>query len=174
MKSSKKQKTVLDSSSSYNKKAGTTSNYSVNNSSCSNSDSCETDHHELPGEACTDDEHGRDGKAAAADENLNGICTPNNSCSNNNSSENNNSNLSARHYHRSKSPRLRWTPDLHHLFVQVVDLLGGEQSKRNNRKEGRGGLCLSLSQLFPQFRIQFISQSLIQHITFNIVLIKLL
>ena len=127
MKVRKKQKTLLDTTS-YSK-TGTTSNYSVNNSSCSSSDSCETDHHhELPGELCADDHHD-DGpalhiKGAADDDHHNyGICTPNS----NNGSENN-SNLSARHYHRSKSPRLRWTPDLHHLFVQVVDLLGGEQS----------------------------------------------
>ena len=139
MKSSKKQKTLLDTTS-YNK-TGITSNYSVNNSSCSNSDSCETDHHhELPGESCTDDHHD-DGppphiKGATDDHHHNGICTPNS-----NSSENN-SNLSARHYHRSKSPRLRWTPDLHHLFVQVVDLLGGEQSKRKGR-------CPCIAKLVP-------------------------
>lgn len=33
----------------------------------------------------------------------------------------------ARPYVRSKQPRLRWTPDLHHLFVHVVERLGGQQ-----------------------------------------------
>ncbi|KAF9683362.1 hypothetical protein SADUNF_Sadunf04G0005600 [Salix dunnii] len=31
-----------------------------------------------------------------------------------------------RPYVRSKMPRLRWTPDLHHCFVHAVDSLGGE------------------------------------------------
>ncbi|PQQ02972.1 putative transcription factor KAN4 [Prunus yedoensis var. nudiflora] len=32
-----------------------------------------------------------------------------------------------RPYVRSKMPRLRWTPDLHHCFVHAVERLGGEQ-----------------------------------------------
>ncbi|VVA21568.1 PREDICTED: putative [Prunus dulcis] len=32
-----------------------------------------------------------------------------------------------RPYARSKMPRLRWTPDLHHCFVHAVERLGGEQ-----------------------------------------------
>ncbi|KAH0970038.1 hypothetical protein GBA52_022194 [Prunus armeniaca] len=32
-----------------------------------------------------------------------------------------------RPYVRSKLPRLRWTPDLHHCFVHAVERLGGEQ-----------------------------------------------
>ncbi|KAF7840615.1 protein PHOSPHATE STARVATION RESPONSE 1-like [Senna tora] len=31
-----------------------------------------------------------------------------------------------RPYVRSKTPRLRWTPDLHHCFVHAVQRLGGE------------------------------------------------
>ncbi|OMO64821.1 hypothetical protein COLO4_31794 [Corchorus olitorius] len=31
-----------------------------------------------------------------------------------------------RPYVRSKMPRLRWTPDLHHCFVHAVERLGGE------------------------------------------------
>ncbi|KAK6917275.1 SANT/Myb domain [Dillenia turbinata] len=31
-----------------------------------------------------------------------------------------------RPYIRSKMPRLRWTPDLHHCFVHAVERLGGE------------------------------------------------
>jgi len=34
-----------------------------------------------------------------------------------------------RHYVRSKMPRLRWTPELHHSFLHAVDRLGGLESK---------------------------------------------
>lgn len=34
-----------------------------------------------------------------------------------------------RQYVRSKMPRLRWTPDLHHSFVHAVERLGGQESK---------------------------------------------
>lgn len=34
-----------------------------------------------------------------------------------------------RQYVRSKMPRLRWTPDLHHCFVVAVDRLGGQDSE---------------------------------------------
>lgn len=33
-----------------------------------------------------------------------------------------------RQYVRSKMPRLRWTPDLHHSFVHAVEKLGGQDS----------------------------------------------
>lgn len=33
---------------------------------------------------------------------------------------------SVRQYVRSKNPRLRWTPDLHHCFVRAVERLGGQ------------------------------------------------
>ena len=36
---------------------------------------------------------------------------------------------SVRPYNRSKTPRLRWTPDLHLCFVQAVERLGGQESK---------------------------------------------
>ncbi|KAK8995986.1 hypothetical protein V6N11_076237 [Hibiscus sabdariffa] len=32
----------------------------------------------------------------------------------------------ARQYNKSEVPRLRWTPELHHHFVQAVDHLGGK------------------------------------------------
>ncbi|PIN13298.1 hypothetical protein CDL12_14083 [Handroanthus impetiginosus] len=32
-----------------------------------------------------------------------------------------------RQYVRSKVPRLRWTPDLHHCFVHAIERLGGQQ-----------------------------------------------
>ncbi|XP_007048942.2 PREDICTED: putative Myb family transcription factor At1g14600 isoform X2 [Theobroma cacao] len=31
-----------------------------------------------------------------------------------------------RSYNKSDLPRLRWTPELHHQFVQAVDCLGGK------------------------------------------------
>lgn len=36
---------------------------------------------------------------------------------------------SVRQYNRSKTPRLRWTPDLHLSFVHAVERLGGQDSK---------------------------------------------
>lgn len=43
---------------------------------------------------------------------------------------NNNKGVSShvRPYVRSKLPRLRWTPDLHHRFVHAVERLGGQES----------------------------------------------
>nr|CAD1835240.1 unnamed protein product [Ananas comosus var. bracteatus] len=35
-------------------------------------------------------------------------------------------NGAVRPYIRSKVPRLRWTPDLHHSFVQAIENLGGQ------------------------------------------------
>ncbi|KAK1312593.1 putative Myb family transcription factor [Acorus calamus] len=34
--------------------------------------------------------------------------------------------MSVRQYIRSKTPRLRWTPDLHHRFVNAIERLGGQ------------------------------------------------
>ena len=34
-----------------------------------------------------------------------------------------------RQYVRSKMPRLRWTPELHHTFVNAIERLGGQESK---------------------------------------------
>lgn len=39
---------------------------------------------------------------------------------------------SVRQYVRSKTPRLRWTPDLHLCFVHAVERLGGQDSKSIN------------------------------------------
>lgn len=38
-------------------------------------------------------------------------------------------NGAVRQYIRSKVPRLRWTPDLHHCFVHAIERLGGQDSK---------------------------------------------
>lgn len=35
-------------------------------------------------------------------------------------------------YVRSKTPRLRWTPDLHRRFLQAVERLGGLESEIQN------------------------------------------
>ncbi|KAG6507236.1 hypothetical protein ZIOFF_032578 [Zingiber officinale] len=35
-------------------------------------------------------------------------------------------NGAVRQYTRSKLPRLKWTPDLHHLFVNAIQRLGGQ------------------------------------------------
>lgn len=37
-------------------------------------------------------------------------------------------NGAVRQYIRSKVPRLRWTPDLHHCFVHAIERLGGQDS----------------------------------------------
>lgn len=44
---------------------------------------------------------------------------------------------SARPYVRSKMPRLRWTHDLHLLFEQAVERLGGQESEIRNRLIGK-------------------------------------
>ena len=37
-------------------------------------------------------------------------------------------NGAVRQYIRSKVPRLRWTPELHHCFVHAIERLGGHKS----------------------------------------------
>ncbi|XP_074366790.1 uncharacterized protein LOC141707495 [Apium graveolens] len=49
------------------------------------------------------------------------------SSSNSTIEENENKSLSVRPYVRSKTPRLRWTHDLHLRFVQAVQRLGGQE-----------------------------------------------
>lgn len=51
-----------------------------------------------------------------------------------------------RQYNRSKVPRLRWTPDLHHCFVHAIHKLGGQDKatpKRVLQLMGVGGLTVS-------------------------------
>ncbi|KAI3829991.1 hypothetical protein L1987_04123 [Smallanthus sonchifolius] len=38
-----------------------------------------------------------------------------------------NTSTGVRQYVRSKMPRLRWTPELHHIFVRAVERLGGQE-----------------------------------------------
>ncbi|KAG6757571.1 hypothetical protein POTOM_037887 [Populus tomentosa] len=47
-----------------------------------------------------------------------------------------------RQYVRSKVPRLRWTPELHHCFVHAIERLGGQDS-------AYGDYVLFVSCLFP-------------------------
>lgn len=62
-------------------------------------------------------------------ENINSKATDGGSSSNSTIEENENKSSSVRPYVRSKTPRLRWTHDLHLRFVQAVERLGGQESK---------------------------------------------
>lgn len=42
--------------------------------------------------------------------------------------------IGVRQYKKSSIPRLRWTPQLHELFIEAVQLLGGGHSKCINSK----------------------------------------
>ncbi|CAK9163703.1 unnamed protein product [Ilex paraguariensis] len=44
-------------------------------------------------------------------------------------------NGAVRQYVRSKVPRLRWTPDLHHCFVHAIERLGGQHNSSTHRKK---------------------------------------
>ncbi|VFQ80450.1 unnamed protein product [Cuscuta campestris] len=61
---------------------------------------------------------------STVEENHNGKKKKTKANSNNN---NNNNSGSVRQYVRSKTPRLRWTPDLHLCFVHAVQRLGGQE-----------------------------------------------
>lgn len=49
--------------------------------------------------------------------------------SSNSTVEENEKKSSVRPYVRSKTPRLRWTHDLHLRFIQAIERLGGQESK---------------------------------------------
>ncbi|XP_042397264.1 putative Myb family transcription factor At1g14600 isoform X1 [Zingiber officinale] len=51
-------------------------------------------------------------------------------------------NGAVRQYTRSKLPRLKWTPDLHHLFVNAIQRLGGQDS--THRSQATPKLVLQL------------------------------
>lgn len=63
-------------------------------------------------------------------QNINGRSSSNSTVEENNGSKKGSaSGGSVRQYIRSKTPRLRWTPDLHLCFVRAVERLGGQESK---------------------------------------------
>ncbi|MCL7035513.1 hypothetical protein MKW94_030182 [Papaver nudicaule] len=72
-----------------------------------------------------------DGDEAAVgddDEPTNGGCSSNSTVDESERKGNNNNNSSGvRPYVRSKTPRLRWTPDLHMCFIHAVERLGGQE-----------------------------------------------
>ncbi|KAI3993506.1 hypothetical protein MKX01_002519 [Papaver californicum] len=62
------------------------------------------------------------------DEPENGGCSSNSTVDESERKGNNNNNSSGvRPYVRSKTPRLRWTPDLHMCFIHAVERLGGQE-----------------------------------------------
>jgi hypothetical protein len=78
-------------------------------------------------EACENNEdNGDDDDEKTKDDNDNDEGT---SSSTKRSSGSNERRNGVRQYVRSKMPRLRWTPDLHHSFVHAVERLGGQESK---------------------------------------------
>lgn len=69
-------------------------------------------------------------EADSESEENDGESMPRNGGSSSNSTvEENDKKPSVRPYVRSKMPRLRWTPDLHHRFVHAVERLGGQDSE---------------------------------------------
>ncbi|RWW02122.1 hypothetical protein GW17_00034804 [Ensete ventricosum] len=61
-----------------------------------------------------------------------------------------------RQYTRSKVPRLRWTPDLHHCFVNAIERLGGQESMASASIVNEffpSSACL-LPHCFPPCRIR--------------------
>ncbi|KAK9117988.1 hypothetical protein Scep_016081 [Stephania cephalantha] len=48
-------------------------------------------------------------------------------------------NGSVRQYVRSKVPRLRWTPELHHCFVHAIERLGGQDNGHHGQQRSSDG-----------------------------------
>lgn len=89
---------------------------------------------DLNAEACSDDNtNGTTGDGYELTTNENNIEKVNDEGTSANGSsisrEGNARRGTVRQYVRSKMPRLRWTPELHHSFVHVVERLGGQESK---------------------------------------------
>lgn len=61
--------------------------------------------------------------------NTNGLKPKDGGSSSNSTIEENEKKTLVRPYVRSKTPRLRWTNDLHLRFVQAVERLGGQESE---------------------------------------------
>ncbi|KAI3994310.1 hypothetical protein MKX01_012567 [Papaver californicum] len=57
----------------------------------------------------------------------NGGCSSNSTVDESERKGNNNNSSGVRPYVRSKTPRLRWTPDLHMCFIHAVERLGGQE-----------------------------------------------
>lgn len=70
-----------------------------------------------------DDDEGDDGNKTKSSES-----SGNNSTVDQLEGEKTDTNTRVRQYVRSKMPRLRWTPELHLMFVRAVERLGGQES----------------------------------------------
>ena len=57
-------------------------------------------------------------------------------------------NGNVRRYIRSNAPRLRWSPDLHHSFVNAIERLGGQDSKFSSPLLGSSAVCFIFSLFF--------------------------
>ncbi|KAI3839061.1 hypothetical protein MKX03_028699 [Papaver bracteatum] len=68
-----------------------------------------------------------DEAADGDDEPENGGCSSNSTVEESERKGNNNNSSGVRPYVRSKTPRLRWTPDLHMCFIHAVERLGGQE-----------------------------------------------
>jgi len=90
---------------------------------------------DLNAEACSDDNTNgstEEGYELTTDENNIEKVKDEGTSANNGSSisrEGNERRGTVRQYVRSKMPRLRWTPELHHSFMHAVERLGGQESK---------------------------------------------
>lgn len=100
-------------SSSHNNKCSIS--FDLNEEASSDEDKINNKNNNNNNEACDDEKNEKDDDEEGTS-----------SSTKNRSSERRNG---VRQYVRSKMPRLRWTPDLHHSFVHAVERLGGQESK---------------------------------------------
>lgn len=105
-------------------------------SSCSTEDSKTTPtiqiHHHQQQDIEEDDDNDQIKTTEEEDEENNKINNHGSSSSNSTLEENSKKSTasgSVRQYIRSKTPRLRWTPELHLCFVHAVERLGGQDRK---------------------------------------------